>query len=113
MVTLLADDDEGAATPEDPELCDEVSDEDVPDDAAPDTAVVADRAVPDDAVTWVVDGVAACDESDAARAADPAVRAIASPAMPAVICLTRRRARWRRVAASLWVSALLGLRTAS
>jgi hypothetical protein len=95
VVTLLAEEDVGALTPED-----DARDEDVP-DGVPDDDVVADWAVPDDAVTWAVAGVAACDESAAANPAVPAVTAMATPAMPTVIRLTRRRARCRRVTASL------------
>ena len=101
MVTLLADEDVGASAPDDDAPDDDAPDDDAPDDDAP------DDDAPDDEVAWVVDGVAAWDEPDEARTAVPAVRAMATPAMPAVIRLTRRRARCRRVAASL------GLRPAS
>jgi hypothetical protein len=114
VVTLLAEEDVGALTPEDDARDEDVPDEelvadgpdDVPDDV-PDDDVVADWAVLDDAVTWAVAGVAACDESAAANPAVPAVTAMATPAMPTVIRLTRRRARCRRVTASV------GLGTAS
>jgi DNA-binding MarR family transcriptional regulator len=109
VVTLLPEEDVGAVTPEDDARDEDVSDEelvaDVPDDVPDD--VVADWAVPDDAVTWAVAGVAAGDEFAAANPAVPAVTAMATPAMPAVMRLTRRRARCRRVTASL------GLGTAS
>jgi hypothetical protein len=109
VVTLLAEEDAGALIPEDDARDEDVPNEelvaDVPDDVPED--VVADWAVPDDAVTWAVAGVAACDESAAANPAVPAVTAMATPAMPAVMRLTRRLARCRRVTASL------GLGTAS
>jgi hypothetical protein len=96
VVTLLADEDVGAPTPDDPAPDDEVADWPEPDDEAPD-----DEVADWDVVTDVFGGVAAWDEPDEARTAVPAVRATATPATPAVICLTRRRARCRRVAASL------------
>jgi hypothetical protein len=109
VVTLLADEDVGAVTP------DEADVDEVPDDADPDF-VVPDEVEPDDEaepvvdvedlvdvdpVTWVVAGDAAWDDSDAANTAVPAVSAMATPATLAVIRLTRRRARCRRVIASL------------
>jgi hypothetical protein len=108
VVTLLADEDVGAVARDDP-----ADDDKGADWAEPDEEVADDEAVgwtdPDDPApdAHVVAGVAAVDESDEARTADPAVRAMATPAMPAVIRLTRRRARCRRLAASL------GLRTVS
>jgi hypothetical protein len=104
VVTLLAEEDVGALTPEDDAGDEDVPDEElvarVPDDAPEDVPedVVADWALPDDAVNWAADEVA-CDESAAANPAVPAVTAMATAAMPTVIRLTRRRARCRRVAA--------------
>jgi hypothetical protein len=105
VVTLLADEDVGAATPDDPAPVDEVADLPEPDDEAPD-----DEVADWDVVADVLGGVAAWDEPDEARTAVPAVSATATPAMPAVICLTRRRARCRRVAASLVLRTASGLR---
>jgi hypothetical protein len=109
VVTLLADDDVGAVTPDEAEV-DEVLDDAEPDfvvpdevepDDEPEAVVDVDFTLDDDPVTWVVAGDAAWDDSDAANTAVPAVRAMAIPATPAVIRLTRRRARCRRVTASL------------
>ena len=111
MVTLLADEDVGAVAPDDPADDCEAADGAEPDEEVADDEVVGwtdpDDPAPDDEVADVVGGVAAVEESDEARTAVPAVRAMATPAMPAVIRLTRRRARCRRLTASL------ELRTAS
>lgn len=113
VVTLFADEDVGAVAPDDP------SDDEVADWAEPEEEVADDEVVgwadsadpaPDDEVADVVDGVAAVEEPDEAKTAVPAVRAIATPAMPAVIRLTRRRARCRRLAASLELRTASGLR---
>jgi hypothetical protein len=109
VVTLLADDDVGAVTPDEAEV-DEVLDDAEPDfvvpdevepDDEPEAVVDVDFTLDDDPVTWVVAGDAAWDDSDAANTAVPAVSAMATPATPVVIRLTRRRARCRRVTASL------------
>jgi hypothetical protein len=110
VVTLLADEDVGAATPDDPAPVDEVADLPEPDEALDDEVAVWDVAADWDVFADVFGGVAAWDEPDEARTAVPAVRATATPATPAVICLTRRRARCRRVAASLVLRTASGLR---
>jgi hypothetical protein len=98
VVTLWADEDVGTLTPDEPELFElpEVAPE-----AAPEAEVEVECAWLDDWDTWVVDGVAACDDPEAAKTAVPPVSAMATPAIPAVIRLTRRRASCRRVTASL------------
>jgi hypothetical protein len=94
-VATLGDDEEvGALTPEEPELFEVL-------DPVPEVGVDVDWAWLDDWETWVADGVAACDEPEAAKMAVPPVSAMATPAIAAVIRLTRRRASCRRVTASL------------
>jgi hypothetical protein len=94
VATLGDDEGVGALTPEEPELFEVL-------DPVPEVGVDADWARLDDWDTWVVPGVAACDEPEAARTAVAPVSAMATPAIPAVIRLTRRRASCRRVTASL------------
>lgn len=98
MVTLWPDDELGAVIPEEPELV-EVPEE-VPEEL-PEDEVDVDVVRLDVADVWTVAGVAAWGEPDAARTAVPPVSARATPAIPAVILLTRRRACCRRVTASL------------
>jgi hypothetical protein len=93
VVTLWPDEELGALAPEEPELVD-VPEEDSDPEVDVDWVRLGDDA-------WMVDGVVACDVPDAAKTAVPPVSAMATPAIPAVILLTRRRPSLRRVTASL------------
>ncbi|MGA8370229.1 MAG: hypothetical protein WB765_08870 [Acidimicrobiales bacterium] len=94
MVTLWPDEELGALTPEEPELVEVPEDDpelvEVPEED-PDPEVDVDW-IRLDGDAWMVDGVVACDVPDAAKTAVPPVSAMATPAIPAVILLTRRRA---------------------
>jgi hypothetical protein len=104
VVTLWPDEELGALAPEDPELVEVPEDDpelvEVPEDDPELVEVPEEDPDPEvdvdwvrlDGDAWMVDGVVACDVPDAAKTAVPPVSAMATPAIPAVILLTRRRA---------------------